>query len=110
MIPSNLEVVNGGGPRGPITHAVFDFDGTLSLIREGWQQVMEPMFVEELVALETGEDVDSLRALVAEFVARLTGKQTIYQMFELVEQIRRRGGTPREPLEYKHEYLRRLET
>jgi phosphoglycolate phosphatase len=107
--PHRLEIIDPDVRLGEITHAIFDFDGTLSLIREGWQQVMEPMFIDELVALETGEDVDSLRSIVSEFVARLTGKQTIYQLFELAEQIRRRGGSPRDPLEYKHEYLRRLE-
>ena len=40
---------------------------------------------------------------------RLNGKQTIYQMIQLAERIKERGGTPREPLWYKHEYLRRLE-
>src|SRR5512142_2040706 len=40
---------------------------------------------------------------------RLNGKQTIYQMIQLAERIKERGGTPREPLWYKHEYLRRLD-
>ncbi len=40
---------------------------------------------------------------------RLNGKQTIYQMIQLTERIRERGGVPRDPLWYKHEYLRRLE-
>jgi phosphoglycolate phosphatase-like HAD superfamily hydrolase len=40
---------------------------------------------------------------------RLNGKQTIYQMMQLADRIRERGGSPREPLWYKHEYLRRLE-
>jgi phosphoglycolate phosphatase len=104
-----LEIVDPNVTLGRIGHALFDFDGTLSLIREGWQQVMEPMFVEELLSLRTGEDDRAIRDLVADFVARLTGKQTIYQMFELAEQIRKRGGAPRDPLEYKHEYLTRLE-
>ena len=39
---------------------------------------------------------------------RLNGKQTIYQMMQLAERVRERGGEPREPLWYKHEYLRRL--
>ena len=30
------------------THALFDFDGTLSLIRSGWMGVMVPMMVEVL--------------------------------------------------------------
>jgi phosphoglycolate phosphatase-like HAD superfamily hydrolase len=40
---------------------------------------------------------------------RLNGKQTIYQMIQLVDRIRERGGHPHEPLWYKHEYLRRLD-
>jgi len=109
VTPAGLEIVDLTAPLGRIAHVLFDFDGTLSLIREGWQQVMTPMFVAELTALDSGEDESSLKALVAEFIARLTGKQTIYQMIELADQIRRRGGVPRDPLEYKHEYLRRLD-
>jgi phosphoglycolate phosphatase len=88
--------------------ALFDFDGTLSLIRAGWVDTMVPMMVEVLLELKTGESEAELRALVEDFVGRLTGKQTIYQMIELAEQVSRRGGTPKDPLEYKHEYLRRL--
>ena len=42
-------------------------------------------------------------------IMRLNGKQTIYQMIQLADRIRERGGEPREPLWYKHEYLRRLD-
>ena len=35
--------------------ALFDFDGTLSLIRSGWVDVMVPMMVEILADLNTGE-------------------------------------------------------
>jgi phosphoglycolate phosphatase-like HAD superfamily hydrolase len=47
--------------------------------------------------------------MVVDDIMRLNGKQTIYQMIQLTERISERGGTPREPLWYKHEYLRRLE-
>ena len=46
----------------------------------------------------------SLRALVKDFVARLTGEQTIYQMMELARQVELRGGKPLEPLAYKRMY------
>ncbi len=49
-----------------------------------------------------------MRAVVEEFVGRLTGKQTIYQMIELAENIERRGGTAEDPLVYKKMYLDRL--
>jgi len=84
---------------------LFDFDGTLSLIRSGWVDVMVPMMVEILAELKTGESEAELRAVVEEFVGRLTGKQTIYQMIALAEEVRKRGGTPKDPLEYKHQYL-----
>lgn len=84
---------------------LFDFDGTISLIRSGWVEIMVPMMVEELLALHTGESEAALEAIVKEFVGRLTGKQTIYQMMALCDEITRRGGTPKEPLVYKHRYL-----
>ncbi|MGD0776625.1 MAG: HAD family hydrolase [Candidatus Solibacter sp.] len=88
--------------------AVFDFDGTLSLLRAGWVDVMVPMMVEELAALSTGEGEPRLRSVVREFVDRLTGRQTIYQMIELARQVELRGGRPADPLVYKHRYLDRL--
>jgi phosphoglycolate phosphatase len=84
---------------------LFDFDGTLSLIRSGWMNVMVPMMVEILADLKTGESDDQLRALVEEFVWRLTGKETIYQMIAFAEAVEARGGKPLEPLAYKKMYL-----
>ncbi len=86
---------------------LFDFDGTLSLIREGWPAVMVPMFTEVLPAV-AGETDEQRSRLAFEDIMRLNGKQTIYQMIQLAERVKERGGTPRDPLEYKHEYLRRL--
>ncbi len=88
--------------------ALFDFDGTISLIRTGWVDVMVPMMVEVLLDLKTGESEADLRALVEDFVARLTGEQTIYQMIELARQVELRGGKPLEPLQYKKNYHDRL--
>ena len=31
-----------------VTAVLFDFDGTISLVREGWQQIMTPYFADEL--------------------------------------------------------------
>lgn len=91
-----------------ITHVLFDFDGTLSLIRQGWPEVMVPMFAEMLPSLP-GENEEAKRALVYDDIMRLNGKQTIYQMIQLAERIRERRGEPQEPLWYKKEYLRRLD-
>ncbi|MFI5456799.1 MAG: HAD family hydrolase [Isosphaerales bacterium] len=95
-------------PRPEVGHVLFDFDGTLSLIRQGWPDVMVPMFVEALPRLP-GESEADVRRMVVDDIMRLNGKQTIYQMIQLTERVWERGGLPREPLWYKHEYLRRLE-
>jgi phosphoglycolate phosphatase len=88
--------------------ALFDFDGSLSLIRTGWMDVMIPMMVEILAELKTGESEDELRGVIEDFVWRLTGQETVYQMMELANQVKLRGGTPEEALVYKHRYLDRL--
>jgi phosphoglycolate phosphatase-like HAD superfamily hydrolase len=108
MFAGLVEFAAGFAPRPGITHVLFDFDGTLSLIRQGWPEVMVPLFVEMLPA-RAGETEDDLRKLAFDDIMRLNGKQTIYQMIQLAERIRERGGQPREPLWYKQEYLRRLD-
>lgn len=87
---------------------LFDFDGTLSLIRSGWMDVMVPMMVEILLDLKTGETEHELLAVVEDFVWRLTGKETIYQMIAFAEAIQARGGMPLDPKVYKKMYLDRL--
>ena len=102
---ADIEIRNAALTRGRIRFALFDFDGTLSLIREGWQEVMIPMMVDLLRETDTEETDEQLTAVVSEFVTRLTGKQTIYQMMALAEAIERRGLAPRDPLVYKSMYL-----
>jgi len=87
---------------------LFDFDGTISLIRSGWMDVMVPMMVGILADTKSGETPDELRLVVEDYIGRLTGKQTMYQMIEFADQISARGGTPLDPLEYKKMYLDRL--
>lgn len=91
------------------TAALFDFDGTVSLIRAGWQDVMIPYFIEVLESTPDHEDHDHIVTVVRDFVDYLTGKQTIFQCMRLDEEVVARGGEHVDPVEYKHEYLRRLE-
>jgi phosphoglycolate phosphatase-like HAD superfamily hydrolase len=102
-----VEFATAFQPRPQVSHVIFDFDGTLSLIREGWPEVMVPMFVEFLPPI-AGESHEQRRQLLYDDIMRLNGKQTIYQMIQLAERIKERGGVPQEPLWYKKEYLRRL--
>lgn len=100
-----IEIINPNIERGRIRFALFDFDGTISLIRQGWQDVMIPMMVDILMDLKTGESREEIHGIVKEFVTRLTGKQTMYQMIALAEEVAKRGATPKDPLEYKNQYL-----
>ena len=104
MVVGEIEILNPNLPRGRFRSVLFDFDGTLSLIREGWPQVMIPMMVQVLKKTGTKESESELAARVEEFVMVLNGRQTIYQMIQLADEVRRRGGQPRDPLEYKHRY------
>jgi phosphoglycolate phosphatase-like HAD superfamily hydrolase len=105
---SQIEIINSNLVSGQIHYALFDFDGTISLIREGWQGVMIPMMVDLLTKTPHPGLVEELPAIVSEYVGRLTGKQTIYQMIKLAEEIEKRGGTPSDPLAYKSMYHERL--
>jgi phosphoglycolate phosphatase-like HAD superfamily hydrolase len=105
---TQIEILRPGATAARARFALFDFDGTVSLIRSGWEQVMVPMCVEILAELKTGESEAELHDAVREWVYRLTGKQTIYQMIELAEQVKRRGGQPLEAIEYKRLYHDRL--
>jgi phosphoglycolate phosphatase len=105
-----LEIIRAGASASTARVAIFDFDGTISLIRTGWVDIMVPLCIEQLTALKTGESEEHLRTVVEEIVWRLTGKETIYQMMALADAIRARGGTPLEPSVYKKMYLDQLWT
>ena len=98
-----MEIVQPDLPRGHFRSVLFDFDGTLSLIREGWPQVMIPMMVDVLRDRHRrdGCGIDGGSRGIRH---RLNGRQTIYQMIHLAEEVRKRGGLPLEPLAYKHRY------
>ena len=102
-----VEILRPAGPRS-FTCALLDFDGTFSLIRQGWQDVMIPMMVSILRELDHGLSEPALEELVREDVTVLTGRQTIYQMIRLAERVRQFGGAPADPAEYKRRYNRLL--
>jgi phosphoglycolate phosphatase-like HAD superfamily hydrolase len=104
LLNHEIEILNPKLHRGRFRSVLFDFDGTLSLIREGWPQVMIPMMADVLRQTGTTESTAELQSAVEDFVMRLNGRQTIYQMIQLAEEVRRRGGEPLDPLRYKHRY------
>ena len=107
-MPWAIEVIKQDQPRGAFHSALFDFDGTISLIRQGWQDIMVPYFTEVVQVTPGGQGDPDVPRLVREFIDLLTGKQTIYQCIRLAEEVAARGGQPLEPTQYKDEYHRRL--
>lgn len=102
-----MEQCTGRAPRrGKLRAVVFDFDGTLSTLRSGWEQVMEPLMLEVLSG--GGEPDRALQALVRAYIDESTGIQTIFQMKWLSQQAAARGLRALDPWDYKAEYNRRL--
>lgn len=93
-----------------IQHALFDFDGTISLIREGWETVMAPVMCEAIAPGE--EPTAELLREVLDYIDESTGIQTILQMEHLVEMVRAHGKVPEERIldahGYKAIYISRL--
>jgi phosphoglycolate phosphatase len=104
-----VEIVNPHARRGPVRAAVFDFDGTISLIREGWAGIMAELGLDLLRQqdlIREGEQV--LRMYLEDQVLRLSGRPSIFQMRRLADEIKNRGGTPDAAELYLGEFLRRL--
>ncbi|NIA13033.1 MAG: HAD hydrolase-like protein [Nitrospiraceae bacterium] len=96
--------------RGAIKHALFDFDGTVSLLREGWQRIMGPVMV-EMICGDT-EPTPEIVKEVHEVIEETTGIQTILQMEVLVKMVRDHGFVPEDQIKdakgYKDIYNDRL--
>ncbi len=100
----------------PLKYVVFDHDGTLSILRAGWEQVMEECMVgvitgrqKEIQQSRTGQKV---KDRVREYIERSTGVQTLIQMKTLVEMVEEFDLVPEEErmdeFEYKRMYLKEL--
>ncbi len=93
---------------GSVRHALFDFDGTLSVLRQGWEPVMESVM---LSAISPNEPpTPKIAGEVRAYIDRSTGILTIHQMAWLEEAVQRFGlaKQARTAREYKQIYLKAL--
>jgi bifunctional ADP-heptose synthase (sugar kinase/adenylyltransferase)/phosphoglycolate phosphatase-like HAD superfamily hydrolase len=82
----------------PYQYAVFDHDGTISTLRQGWELVMEPVMVRAIL----GSRYNSMDSVlfqkvthrVRQFIEQSTGIQTIAQMDGLVRMVTEFGIAP----------------
>ena len=104
-----MEYITNIKPGEPVKAVLFDFDGTISTLRCGWESVMQPLMLE---MISGGHPYgDALVHEIDAYIDTSTGIQTIFQMKWLAEQVASRGmnpGAPSDPWWYKAEYSRRL--
>lgn len=104
-----MEIIRSRDVRTPVRAVLFDFDGTISTLRCGWEAVMKPLML-EMISGGCGWD-EALEREVDDYINDSTGIQTIHQMKWLAETVKARGmkpGAPDDPWWYKGEYNRRL--
>lgn len=95
----------------PVRYALFDFDGTISTLRQGWEDVMLPLMLEFIAGPQAVSS--RLEEKVRSYIDRSTGIQTIEQMIWLVDTAAKEmlnPHPPRDPWECKSVYTQRLHT
>ena len=88
--------------RGRFKYGLFDFDGTVSLMREGWQQVMGPLMAELICG--GAEPTPEINQAVADYIDESTGINTILQMEHLVKMVHEYGMVPEDQILDAHGY------
>ncbi|UCE49644.1 MAG: HAD family hydrolase [Phycisphaerales bacterium] len=95
---------------GRIRHAVFDHDGTISTLRQGWEQIMAPVMIKAILGdqYDTADETayHKARNRVLDYINESTGVQTIVQMEALVEMVREFGVVPPDKIRDKFGYKR----
>lgn len=86
---SEIESINTLPEDLNIRYAIFDHDGTISTLREGWEEIMSPMMMKAVLGdhyLDADEALyHKVQTRVAEFIDKTTGIQTLVQMKGLVD-------------------------
>lgn len=102
-----IERIGNRLPRPSARAVMFDFDGTVALVRAGWMPIMLDMMMETLGKL--GSNHAALRAEAEDYVARFTGMDTLHQMSAFAEHVRLLGGKPLPAAQYKADFIASLE-
>jgi len=105
---TEIELCRESIPLGHVKHAVFDHDGTVSTLRQGWEQIMAPVMIKAILGeqYETADEAlyHKVRDGVLDYIDKSTGIQTIVQMEALVEMVRESGLVPAEKIRDKFGY------
>jgi bifunctional ADP-heptose synthase (sugar kinase/adenylyltransferase)/phosphoglycolate phosphatase-like HAD superfamily hydrolase len=100
--------------KAPLKTAIFDHDGTISVLRQGWEEVMYTVMVDAIIgkgSLSFAE-IDAVQKAVRTLIEKTTGIQTLAQMYQLKEMVLSFGyvldAEVLSPEEYKNIYNARL--
>lgn len=98
----------------PITHALFDHDGTLSTLRRDWPSIMEQLFINVILDNHPNPAdhplYQKIQTAVSNYIDSSTGIQTIYQMETLVELARKFAIASPETIADKFHYKKIFST
>ncbi len=95
---------------------IFDHDGTISTLRQGWEPIMKEVTMEAILGdckeTVSREELSKIEAAAGEMIEKTTGIQTIIQMHHLRDMVRSFGFVPEEniltALKYKQIYNEKL--
>ena len=92
---SEIEVIRDLPAGVNIRHAIFDHDGTISTLREGWEQIMGPVMIRAILGPRYHDADEALYHKVVDtvrtFIDKTTGVQTLVQMQGLVKLVEQFG-------------------
>ncbi|MHC4115879.1 MAG: PfkB family carbohydrate kinase [Planctomycetota bacterium] len=105
---TEIELCCESMPSAQIKHAVFDHDGTISTLRQGWEEIMAPVMIKAILgdSYETADETlyHKARNRVLDYINKSTGIQTIVQMEALVEMVAEFGLVPADKIHDKFGY------
>jgi rfaE bifunctional protein kinase chain/domain len=105
---SEIELCYESFPSPRIRHAVFDHDGTIGTLREGWEHIMAPVMIKAILGPQYATADETLyhkvRKRVLDYIDQSTGIQTIVQMEALVEMVQEAGLVPADEVRDKFGY------
>ncbi len=97
------EIIAADIRRPQISHAIFDFDGTLSWLRHGWPQIMLETFLKHAPNQWRGDT--TMRTRLLSDILSLNGKPSIHQLERCCEQAQAAGHPTPSPQTLLDEYL-----
>ena len=112
---SHIELLNLNRTAFPKV-AIFDHDGTISTLRQGWEPIMKEVCINSILGnspkLPDSDEMNKINNAASEMIEKTTGIQTIIQMHHLRDMVESFGLVPKNdilsPKAYKDIYNKLL--